>query len=647
MRRARQDLTLSPDDPELMDAFSRLSSRDFIPPAPAVLPLGEPAVVSRALSLRTADELRALADAIVALPEADSLSEAGGGVAGALAAWQTAWSMAELFLRVGDARFSRLVDRLASTPGREADLALLRLRWALSQSQTPFTELTALADELLPGPAAPTRRAEALSRLVTHALSRWPVAVPRPLGAEWLVPVDGGRHIANAVLARARRPALLTELGPAGRFLGLLAELVAVVPGPLSLAETADLRADHEAATGLYATHLDELDRERVLSARAALLSGGEPRPAPPLTPRPLLPQRDLATWIAALDAREAAELPAADRLARAALHERLGDRRRAALDFLAVALARHPGDAADAETMTALGEAVRLSGELARDQREALLAALREGPGAVGLDDEVQLGESPALLLRAELAQRLQWAAMTAVRLAAARAATTSQSTGDGGDRPDSNDRPAQPDPNDPHHPESRLAAASDLLAEGRVQPAGNILAALLRKAEANTPTRLFVIVAGALEDDEPPAELVSAAKKALEDDERAPMLLSALRASPTAAFALHEELLSLAKDPSRPDPLRLFALECWLHIWSATTTPPNPDLLTTLRETEPGLIAAAAVALGGFDDPLAAALSFLAVTTGPRAFGLTPIAWSDALLALMLGQLPTPRAA
>jgi hypothetical protein len=196
----------------------------------------------------------------------------------------------------------------------------------------------------------------------------------------------------------------------------------------------------------------------------------------------------------------------------------------------------------------------------------------------------------------------------------------------------------PEEPTPeSDPHHPENRLAAASDLLAAGRLEPAANILAALVRKVDERAPARLFTVVAQALEADEPPPDLLHAVERALNDERRCPLLLAALRKAPTAAFALHEDLIGYALDPSRADPERLLALEVWLGIWRATETPPDPDAIRTLRDDEPALLVAAALRLGGQPEPLATLGRFLAAhppaTTDPEAF-------SAALLALSLGR-------
>ncbi len=528
------------------------------------------------------------------------------------------WRRSSLFLIVKDSRTERLLERLEAA-GK--DVGLQRLRLALASTSAALDPDA--AGRLVAALISPTAKAEGLSRLVSHALvflrqadSR-PHALQAPHGSDWLVPVDGGRHVANVALALLRRPALGLELGPIATWLRELTSLVSASQAPLHLAEAADAATRFDAASSLYAVNLDEPDKTRVAEARAALLAGPH-RPAP-LSARALLPRRNLSDRLARLG--DAAPEPQF----LAALLDHCGDTHGAAEAYFRAATS----DAAQGEALLVVAtEAVRLVNELSQDQREALFAKLMADSRLL---DEKELAADPLLWRRAELAFRLAPDALAGARLAASAPPSVEAATGDTTSPP--------PSSNDPHHPENRLAAASDLIAEGRYEPAGNILAALVRKAEADTPLRLFLVVAGALEADEPPDDLVAAARKALEDDVRAPLLIAALRQLPTAAFALHEELLGLANDPSRPDPLRLVALEAWLNIWAATTTAPNPDLLQSLRASEPQLIAAAAVAIGGFTDPVAAITSFLTATS---RFGISAAAWSDLLLELLLGRLP-----
>ena len=592
-------LASSAADPELWDAFSRLRDRGFIPPAPAILPKGTAASVERALAMRSSSELAELAGSIVAIPEAHDA---------------TATATLELFLAVRDTRSERLLERLE---GAGKDVALQRLRFALAGARAAL-DPTAAA-RLIAALTTPLAKAEGLSRLVSHALSALAQSPGRhlPHGGDWLVPVDGGRHVANASLALLRRPALGAELGPVATWLRELSTLAATSQAPLHQAEAADAATRFDTASALYAVNLEEPDRTKVAEARAVLLAG--PHRTAPLSPEPLLPKRGLSDRLARL--ADATPEP----LFLAALLDHCGDTHGAAEAYFRAATS----DILEGEALLVVAaEAVRLVNELSQEQRESLFAKLMAN---ARLLDERELAKDALLWRRAELAFRLSPDPVAGARLRASAppsvAPTPDEAT------------PAPPSPNDPHHPENRLAAASDLIAEGRFEPAGNILAALVRKAEADTPLRLFLVVAGALEADEPPDDLVAAARKALEDDVRAPLLIAALRQLPTAAFALHEELLGSANDPSRPDPLRLAALEAWLNIWAATTTAPNPDLLQLLRESEPQLIAAAGVAIGGFSDPVAAITSFLTATS---RFGLTAMAWSDLLLELLLGRLP-----
>jgi hypothetical protein len=548
--------------------------------------------------MRNTSELAELAASIVAIPEAHDA---------------TAMATLELFLIAKDTRTERLLERLEAA-GK--DVGLQRLRLVLAS--TPAALEPAAAAPLIAALTSPAAKAEGLSRLVSHALSSLAHTAKThgPHGLSWLVPVDGGRHVANAALALLRRPALGRELGPVATWLGELSSLVSASQAPLHTAEAADAATRFDAASALYAMNLEEPDRTKVAEARAALLAG--PHRAAPLAPQPLLPKRNLSDRLARL----ADSTP--EPLFLAALLDHCGDTHGAAEAYFRAATS---GNLEGEPLLVVAAEAVRLVNELSQDQREALFASLMAD---TRLLDERELAADPQLWRRAELAFRLSPDAIAGARLATSAPRDTEPVA----------DTPPAPAPNDPHHPENRLAAASDLIAEGRFEPAGNILAALVRKAEADTPLRLFLVVAGALEADEPPDDLVAAARKALEDDVRAPLLIAALRQLPTAAFALHEELLGLANDPSRPDPLRLVALEAWLNIWAATTTAPNPDLLQSLRESEPQLIAAAGVAIGGFTDPVAAITTYLTATS---RFGISAMAWSDLLLELLLGRLPS----
>lgn len=592
-------LMQSPADDALFDTFARLRDRGFMPPAPLALPEGSPDQVARALARRTPDEVAALASSFVALPAPGSAN---------------AKTVAEVLIAAKDPRAAALCAQIAAAAdaGGATDdaawAALAALRLGLERGLPPHELATTVKD--LP----PLVEAEALSRLLSAVL-----ASSGAVGARWLVPVDGGRFVAHLTLSAERRPALMTELGElASRLLSLVPTL-AGAGHPLAQAELHLAGRRFDEADALHQA-LDHEDRARLASARAELFDGASLHlPALAATP---LPDTDLERHLQALTAH-------ADTFLAGALRERLGDRPGAARIWCELALARlsrGPDSTPDTEARDAATGAVRLADALPQTLRAALATAL----AAAVIPDELELARSPERRHLAELSLRLSPDRLATARLAAAS----------------SSERPTQPQAppsrtspaldNDPHHPASRLAAASDLLAEGRVEPAANILAALMRKAEPGTPERLFTVVAGALENDPPPDELLTAAQRALEDNARAARLIAALRRSATAAFALHEELLSLAKDPSRPDPLRLSALESWLNIWAETTTPPNPDLLATLRELEPALLTAAATAIGSpqrAGDPVEAFRSFL-----DRRFA-SPAAWSDALLELMLG--------
>lgn len=582
-------LVQSPADDALFDTFARLRDRGFMPPAPLALPDGTPEQVARALTRRTPDELAALAQSFVALPAPTS---------------PAAKTIAEVLIAAKDPRAGSLCDQIAAAAehgAAEDDTTwakLARLRLGL-ESGLPVDALVPWTHGL-----PPLAESEALSRLLA-AVS----ATSNAVGARWLVPVDGGRFVAHLALAAERRPALFQELGElALRLLALLPSLAAA-QHPLAQAELHLAARRFDEADALHQA-LEHEDQTRLRRARAELMEGsGLTLPTPAAAP---LPETDLERHLQLLT-------PTSETFVAGSLRERLGDRAGAARLWCELVLALPQAAALEHEALMAAAGAVRLADELPRELRARLTDAL----AARAERDEVRLAGSDTLRLIAELAHFLSPDPVVAARLFAAlppSPPTTAPKTTE----------------NDPHHPASRLAAASDLLAEGRVEPAANILAALLRKAEPGTPERLFATVAGALENDPPPDELLAAAQRALDDNARAARLIAALRRSATAAFALHEELLGLAKDPSRPDPLRLSALECWLNIWAETTTPPNPDLLATSRDLEPALLTAAATAIGTAQrgtDPVEAFRAFL-----DRRFA-SPAAWSDALLELMLG--------
>lgn len=597
-------LMQSPADPELFDTFARLRDRGFLPPAPLALPEGTPDQVARALARRTPDELEALAASLVALPDPAS---------------PTAKTVAELLIAAKDPRAAALVAQIAATtPRHDADqdkawAALAELRLGIQRGLSP-RELARHTTGL-----PPLAEAEALSRLITAALP-----TSKTTGTRWLVPVDGGRFVSHLSLAAERRPALLDGSDPLGALVSRLHALLptlAAAHHPLASAELLLAQRRFDEADRLHEA-LDHEDRARLSLSRAELFEGATLTLAP-LAATPL-PDTDLERHLQTLT-------PSTTTVIAGALRERLGDRAGAARTWCELALsglAKGAIGSADPDTLTAATGAVRLADTLAQKQRAALAAALANAV----VPDEVELARSAELRHLAGLSLRLSPDPLAAARLFAAQLSLAPKAPSPSQAEP----QPERPAETDPHHPASRLAAASDLLAEGRFEPAANILAALLRKAEPGTPERLFATVASALENDPPPDELLAAAQRALDDNTRAPRLIAALRRSATAAFALHEELLGLAKDPSRPDPLRLSALESWLNIWAETTTPPNPDLLATLRELEPALLTTAATAIGSAQraaEPVEALRAFL------DARFASPSSWSDALLELMLG--------
>lgn len=420
-----------------------------------------------------------------------------------------------------------------------------------------------------------------------EGLRRAASSVLRSANVPWLVPFADDTAIANVALAVRRRPALAREHE---RIFDWLDQ---AKPAPfVAEAEAADQAGDTERGTTLLIAALDAHgwpgDREAVLAARRALLLDEVPRPWRFPLPAPTPPAPPHGGWAKQLRGEP-----------EPALLEHLGDRKRAAEAYLSA------GRVADALRFRDVLDDARL------------VAALGKGIP----DDErtIAANPQPALSIYALLAPGPE-RDMLALRLAAAGQALGPVMA------------PIEAAASeDPHHPENRLAAASDLLAAGRVDPAGNILAALVRKADEGAPPRLWTVAAQALEAEEPSPDLVHAATRALH------ALVPALRDNPSAAFTLHEPLLQHAQDPSRGDAERLAALEAWLNIWRATETPPDPASLESLRHSEPELLAVAAARLAEAPSPSATMATFLAAHP---TFETTPDAFSEGLLALSLGR-------
>lgn len=558
-----------PEDAALVDAFRRLAARGFVPPPRRELPLEDPARVYRRWS--EADRAERAKD-LVALP--DPAQDPA-----------LAWSTLELLATVPgeEARASELVARLEKRGADLGRVALARFRLARGDWGQRLAPLRAHAAS---GALAEGLRRAASAVLVERRAAR--PGHPSTRGLGWIVPVVDGTGLANVALALARRPALAAEHD---KVFDWIAQA-----GPaafLAEAEAADKAGDFLRGTELLTRALTTVgwpgDLEAALAARAELLVDAVPRPWRFPLPAPEAPEPSRGDW-----ARKLRDLVFSKD---AALLEALGDRPRAARAWL---------DAG------AIDHALRFRDVL--DEAELLSRLGRPIP-----DDELRIADDPATRSRALsfyclLPQGLE-RELLGLRLAGAGLAT-----------PPPAPAPEAVASDDPHHPEARLGVASDLLASGRLEPASNILAALLRKLE-DAPPRLFAVVAHALEAEEPPEDLVTAATRALD------RLVPALRANPTAAYALHEPLLALAQDASRADRERLAALESWLGIWRATGTPPDDASLETLRLGEPELLAVAAARLSGAVSPTEKAERFLAEHP-PRS--TPPTTWSEALLAL-----------
>ncbi|MFO0748830.1 MAG: hypothetical protein U1F43_24665 [Myxococcota bacterium] len=542
----------------------RLAGRGFVPPPRRELPVADAARVFRRWS---AEDRAERARDLVALP--DPTQDPA-----------LAWATFELLATVPgeEARAGELIARLEKRGADLGRVALARFRLARGDWGTRLAPLRAHA--------ASGALAEGLRRAAAAVLSESRGA----FGLDWIVPVADGTGLANVTLALMRRPALAREHDRAFDW------LTQAGPAPfLAEAEAADKTGDWalgtELVTRALAVHGWPGDLEAVLAARQRLLMDDVARPWRFPLPAPEAPAAPHGDW-----ARRLRDASARD----ATLLEALGDRPRAAAAWLAE-------DAPDAVV-----HALRFRDVIGD---AALLARL----GKPVPDDELAIAKDPALRARALAFHALLPAGLEreliALRLAGAGLA-----------QPPVMAPPEVAAGDDPHHPEARLGVASDLLAAGRQEPAANILAALMRKAE-DAPPRLWTVVAQALEAEEPPEELVAAATRVLD------RLVPALRENPTAAYAVHEPLLALAQDASRGDGERLLALESWLGIWRATATPPDASSLETLRLGEPELLAVAAARLAGDPSPTARMDKFL-VDYPPRT--TPPEAWSEALLAL-----------
>jgi len=617
---ARALLARHPRDTELKHVTRTLAARDFVPAAPATLPRGTVAEVRRALLRRSAEELAALSAALVVVPDVANEPEA------ALAAL-------ELFVLV-PAEAMRAAALATALEGRGHDVSLARFELALRTATAaaghavdlakPESIVAALAE------VSDNMRPEAQRRAAVRVLGALTAAGKAPYGSVWLVPCRDGTSIANHVPAFGRRPALRDELG-------IVSTWIEAPDAALAAAHTADrLEAGRGGAdaTALYEQLLDADDRARVLAGRMSLFATGGWASTLSSVVEPLQPRSALAARLERLatatpkksnDDGEFAEADA--KLPPEALDasavELLGDRRAAALLWFQVATR----DGATAAYIKAAG----LASELRANDRRILAERLRSPL----LADETKLAADADLRARAEILQTLDADPWLPMRLAVAAPLVAKQAPQDSDSAQAT--APSVPE-SDPHHPDNRLAAASDLLAAGKLEPASNILAALVRKVDEHAPARLFTVVAQALEaEDEAPVDLVHAAQRALTDARRCPALLAALRKAPGAAFALHEDLIGFALDPSRNDVDRLLALEVWLGIWGATETAPDPDAIRTLRESEPALLVAAALRLGGQRDQVVALGRFLMAyppaTTDPEAF-------SSALLSASLGR-------
>ena len=266
-RMSRWLLRRSPTDRELVRAVELLAARTFVPPHDPTLPQGSPAQVAVALADRTPEERTALAHALVALPDPTREPD--------LAARTLELLLATAGERERAARLLEAMDGHAD----QGQLALWRFRLtvdSLLEADDDGPEAWEPALDVarsVGGAALASALRMAASHLLAHASAH---------GAEWLVPVAGGRRIVNATLAAARRPALRHELGLIYDWLDEAddAEGGLEIPDPtearLAAAEVADAGGDLLAGT----EHVEEalarsggrLDVATAMAARAALL---------------------------------------------------------------------------------------------------------------------------------------------------------------------------------------------------------------------------------------------------------------------------------------------------------------------------------------------------------------------------------------
>jgi len=578
-------------------------------------------VVRARLERRSRSDLAALAEQLVALPDPASDPD-------------RATAAVELLLLV-DGEAERAAQLIAGLEARwsPGDLALWRFRLARAALTAREETSEAAWEEAL----APCRALAATDPAVSAAALRlaasgWLArATPGPHGAGWLAPILQGRWVANAHLARRRRPALGEALAPALRWLD---EADALEPGeglaPLDgLAWAADRadRADRfddatRALADLAARAAGDPGVAGALVARAGLLLDpavtpgapdglGElarrrvPEPAPEL---PSLPHRDWSGRLLVEGARlrdlEGARLEPAD----LRVLEACGAATRAARCWVA------RGD------LRSLLHAARLRDALPPSERVALAAAL----AAEGSEDELVLAAETARR-QAEAARYHVLAGEADRRLIRLRLAAS---------LPAPQAHRGEDEDSDPHSPANRLAAAEDLLADGRPDAAAAIATSLLRRAEGDVLRRLAEMTTRLLSLEEPSADLVVDTSRHIREwDATSAGLLEALARSPAAGYAVHADLIAIGRDISRADAHRIAALEAWLAIWAATATPPAVEDVEAIYPVDPLLLPVAAARLAGASDPVATAAEL--VTTHPPSEA-SPEEVADALLAL-----------
>ncbi len=584
-----------PTDKSLWNTHVALRELGFVPPRPLIIPTGDVYTVWTALEALPTEERARLSEGLIALPGTDEPERARA-------------TLELLVQRVTDGdpqaagRAEELLARIADQL-EPATAALFRVRLdAASQRPADADAWRALVERCFATVDEGRREhATALTLAASDLLAT--ACAEQPLGP---VAVLGGRRIANLALTILRHPSRLPALQAV---VDLVAEADAMsrgsrhggLDGLLARVEGADRAGDFESGSELL-RHAwrdsgqrtdvgDAMVRRGWLLLDSALAGTADPNAGADISevarrdiqqPPPVDTTTVPAMWVESLAAAHAG----GDGSETLRLLHQAGASALAASRWLA---------RGDDEGLLA---AFSLRRHLTTDEQSALNTALdaRAPRDDARLTDPTERALTVAALNTCvDDAQRRLWR----TRLIA----TAQPVVG-----------PAVPPDEDPHAPTNRLAAAIDLSDEGRVEAAGAVVVALLKKRDLSGSLlrRVAVLTARLLGEDDPPAELVVTAGRLLERaDAGSAALLQACADDPLGAYPLHEALVRQSSNAEHPDAHRLASLQAWLAIWRATNTPPDTDVLATLGRARV-LAALAAARLSGVPDPVAAALAF-----------------------------------